>query len=197
MTFSPAPEVGRITRIQSAEQVVAATRSWLERAVIGLGLCPFAEAVHLRNQIRYRVSEQVSIAGLVQELTEELQQLHAADPLRCETSLLIHPQVLNDFGDYNEFLNEADAVVRSLGLEGELQIASFHPQYRFADSEPDDMANYSNRSPHPMLHLLREASVSRAVASYPQVDEIGVRNIGTLRRLGHDGWCGLWTRPAA
>jgi hypothetical protein len=124
----------------------------------------------------------------VQDLAEELQHLHAADPVVCETSLLIHPHVLTDFGDYNQFLDQADATVESLDLRGELQVASFHPGYRFADTDPNDAQNYSNRSPYPMLHLLREASIARAVATYREIGAIGERNIATLRELGHAGW---------
>jgi len=164
------------------------------KAVIGLGLCPFAAGVHVLDRIRYRVSAQRSASGLVEDLREELTHLHSVDPALCETSLLIHPHVLNDFGDYNQFLDEADATVAALGLAGELQIASFHPAYRFADSDPDSVENYSNRSPYPTLHLLREASVTRAVATFPGVREIGDKNKATLRALGYVGWRALWDR---
>ena len=170
----------------SADRVIAATRNWLEKAVIGLRLCPFAASPYLRGLVRYRVSEQQSAEGLAEELAEELQYLAGADPLVCETSLLIHPQVLGDFLDYNQFLDQADAAVAALGLEGELQIASFHPAYQFAGSAPNDVENSSNRSPYPMLHLLRESSV-RATATFPGVDEIGNRNMATLRELGAAG----------
>jgi hypothetical protein len=179
---------------ESAERVVAATRRWLEKAVIGLRLCPFAAAPYRHEQIRYTVSEQRSVSGLVRELTRELEYLHAADPLLCETSLLIHPHVLTDFADYNQFLSEAEATVRALGLEGVLQIASFHPAYRFAGSAPNDVENYTNRSPYPMLHLLRETSVTRAVAAFPDASEIVARNKVTLRDLGDAGWQELWAR---
>lgn len=180
--------------VDSPEHVIAATREWLEKAVIGLGLCPFAAAAYSHNLIRYRVSAQVALSGLAEELAEELSLLHAADAAACETSLLIHPHVLRDFADYNEFLDEADAVVLALGLAGELQIASFHPAYQFAGSLPDDVESYSNRSPYPMLHLLREASVTRAVETFPGVHEIPDRNVATLRALGVAGWGALWTR---
>lgn len=169
-------------------QVIAATQSWLKKIVIGLGLCPFAANVHLRDQIRYRVSAQISAAGLVEDLSQELERLQAADPRLCETSLLIHPHVLGDFYDYNDFLNLADDAVRTLGLEGELQIASFHPQYQFSGSALDDIENCSNRSPYPMLHILREASVTRAVATFPGVHDIADKNRATLQRLGKEGW---------
>ena len=171
---------------ESADRVIAATRNWVEKAVIGLRLCPFAASPYLRGLIRYRVSEQESPEGLAEELTEELNFLAAADPLHCETSLLIHPRVLGDFLDYNQFLDQADAAVAALGLEGKLQIASFHPAYQFAGSGSNDVENGSNRSPYPMLHLLRESSV-RATATFPGVDEIGNRNMATLRELGAAG----------
>jgi uncharacterized protein len=120
--------------------------------------------------------------------------LQDADPLRCETTLLIHPRVLGNFADYNQFLDDCDATVERLGFDGELQIASFHPHYRFAGTGADDIENYSNRSPYPLLHLLREASVERAIASFGDIDEIGPRNIETLRQLGHEGWRRLWLK---
>lgn len=181
------------TQLETEATVIAATRLWLEKAVIGLGLCPFASAVHQRQQIRYCVSAQSSTEGLVQDLIVELNRLQSADPQLCETSLLIHPNVLNDFLEYNDFLNEADAAVRDSGLEGVLQIASFHPHYQFAGSEPDDIENYSNRSPYPMLHLLREASVTRAVDALPDNHDIAGTNSATLKRLGKEGWERLWS----
>lgn len=179
---------------ESAAHVIAETRHWVEKAVIGLRLCPFAATPYLRGQIRYRVSEQATAPKLAEDLAEELTFLAAADPQACETSLLIHPHVLNDFLDYNQFLDQADATVASLGLTGELQIASFHPAYQFAGNAPDDIENYSNRSPYPMLHLLREASVQRAATTFPQVHEIGNRNMATLRDLGDAGWRELLDR---
>jgi hypothetical protein len=129
---------------------------------------------------------------LVEDLRSELLTLQAADPHHRETTLIVHPWVLTDFVEYNEFLEVCEATVRDLGLEGELQVASFHPQYQFADTQPDDISNYTNRSPFPMLHLLREASVERAVAAAGDTDEIYRRNIRTLRQLGHSGWQRLW-----
>jgi uncharacterized protein len=179
-----------------AEQVVAATRTWLERAVIGLNLCPFAKTVHLSNRIRYFVSDARLSAMLLEDLMAELRALNAADPAQCETTLLIHPHVLADFLDYNEFLEQADDAVAELGLEGLIQVASFHPRYQFEDAGPDDIENYTNRSPYPMLHLLRESSVERAVTSYPDTTAIYRKNIETLRRLGHEGWRRLWLAEA-
>ena len=174
------------------EQVIAATRAWLERAVIGLQLCPFAVGPYLSDRVRLCVSAQRSTDGLLEDLCRELQALRDADSLQCETTLLVHPQVLTDFLDYNDFLDECDAAVARLGLEGELQVASFHPNYLFAGTTEQDITNFTNRSPYPMLHLLREASVARAVANFPAIDEIGPRNMQTLRRLGHEGWRRLW-----
>ena len=175
-----------------SDAVIAATQAWLERAVIGLNLCPFAKSVHVNQRIRYFVSEAQSRAELLQDLADELQVLQDADPNVCETTLLIHPGVLTEFLEYNDFLREADAVPSRLGVEDEFQIASFHPDYQFADAGPDDIENYTNRSPYPMLHLLRESSISRAVAAFPDAAMIYEKNIETLRRLGHVGWRHLW-----
>jgi hypothetical protein len=174
------------------DEAVAATRRWLERAVIGLNLCPFAESAYRGSRVRFQVSEQRSAAGLLEDLRAELLWLQAADPTECETALLIHPWVLNDFAEYNEFLDVCDALVADLELEGELQVASFHPHYQFAQTQPEDIDNYTNRSPYPMLHVLRESSVERAVAAVGDTDEIYLRNIRTLRQLGHAGWQRLW-----
>ncbi len=164
----------------------------MERSVIGLDLCPFAEGVHRGGRLRIRVSESRCASGLLTELRSELTFLHQADPLRCETTLLVHPWVLADFVEYNDFLDVCEAEVIELGLDGKLQVASFHPQYQFAGTEPTDIENYTNRSPFPMLHLLREASIDRAVAAVPDTGEIYRRNIRTLRKLGHAGWQRLW-----
>ena len=144
------------------------------------------------NRVRFHVSEQRSASALLEELRAELAYLNAADPLSCETTLLIHPWVLADFIEYNDFLDVCETTILELGLEGELQVASFHPQYQFAGTQPEDIENYTNRSPYPMLHLLRESSVERAIATVPDTDEIFRRNIRTLRDLGHAGWQRLW-----
>lgn len=180
----------------AAEEVLAATRLWLERAVIGLNLCPFAKAVFNKNQIRYALTAARTPDELLAELERELTSLTGNDPKTVDTTLLIHPLVLTDFLDYHFFLAEAQAALRRLGLEGVLQIASFHPRYEFAGSAPDDIENFTNRSPYPMLHLLREESLDRAVAAYPDPGEIPDRNIRTMRRLGHAGWQRLWKRNA-
>jgi uncharacterized protein len=170
------------------------TRRWLEKSVIGLNLCPFAEGPYRADRVRFCVSEQRSAAGLLEELRSELKYLQTAEPLECETTLLIHPFVLADFIEYNDFLDVCDATVSELGLEGELQVASFHPGYQFAGTQSEDIENYTNRSPFPMLHLLREASVEKAVAAVGDAEEIYRRNIRTLRELGHAGWRRLWER---
>jgi hypothetical protein len=164
----------------------------VEKSVIGLNLCPFADNPYRAGRVRLQVSEQRNAAGLLEELELELTRLAATDPLQCETTLLIHPWVLTDFIEYNDFLEACDAAVAQLDLEGELQVASFHPQYRFEGTQSEDIENYTNRSPFPMLHLLREASVERAIAAVPDTDEIYRRNIRTLRGLGHEGWQRLW-----
>ena len=179
----------------SPDACIAATREWLERAVIGLNLCPFAKAPYVRGQVRYVVSDAREPEALLADLLHELRALADADPDEVETTLLIHPHVLGDFLDYNDFLDVADAAVSELDLDGELQVASFHPDYRFADTAPDDIANFSNRAPFPTLHLLREASVERAVATFPDPGAIVARNIATLERLGQDGWRRLLDDP--
>ena len=175
-----------------AAAAVASTQRWLERAVIGLSLCPFAKAVHVKRQIRCAVTAATTADDLLAELTHELELLAAANPDVVDTTLLIHPQAMTDFIDFHFFLKEADAALRDLGLDGTLQIASLHPAYEFAGSAPDDVANCTNRSPYPTLHLLREASIDRAVAAFPDAATIYERNIATLRRLGPAGWRALW-----
>ena len=172
--------------------VVAATQLWLERAVIGLNLCPFAKAVHVKEQIRYAVTAAGTADELLAELEHELLVLSRENPKDLDTTLLIHPLVMTDFLDYHFFLAEADALLGRLGFDGVLQIASMHPRYEFADSEPDDIENFTNRSPYPCLHLLRETSIDRAVAAFPDAAKIFDKNIDTLRQLGHEGWRRLW-----
>jgi hypothetical protein len=178
--------------LDGEEEVIAATRLWLERAVVGLNLCPFAEAVYRGGRVRFRVSDQKSASALLEELCSELLHLNGAHPRECETTLLIHPFALRNFADYNQFLGHCDAAIAEAGLEGELQVAGFHPEFQFGGTEPDDIENYTNRSPYPMLHLLREASIERAIAATPNTQQIYERNIRTLRILGHEGWRKLW-----
>lgn len=190
--MSDAPLDGAMPDAGADDAIVAATRLWLERAVIGLNLCPFARAPYIHGRVRFHVSHATDTDGLLDDLLGELQSLNAADLQDCETTLLIHPYVLNDFLEFNDFLDSADAAVEVLKLEGELQVASFHPDYCFADSAPDDIENHTNRSPYPILHLLRESSIERAVDAVADPDEIYERNIETLRELGKSGWDALW-----
>ncbi len=175
-----------------AQLVLERTHRWLERAVVGLNLCPFAKAVHVKQQIRFVVTGATTRADLLEELVQELTLLDQADPEQLSTTLLIHPKVMGDFLAFNAFLEEADAAVEALELNGVLQVASFHPDYQFADSGPHDIENYSNRAPYPTLHLLREESIDRAVEAFPDPEAIFGENMKTLRRLGHSGWAALF-----
>ena len=177
--------------LPDTDPVIAATRAWLEDAVIGLNLCPFAKAVHKHGRIRFAVSQATETESLAADLDTALRHIDATDPLTTDTTLLIHPYVLADFIDYNAFLKTADRIVKRLGLRGVIQIASFHPEYVFADCEAGDIENYTNRSPYPMLHLLREDSITRAVATFPDPEAIYATNIATLRRIGLAGWQAL------
>jgi hypothetical protein len=175
-----------------AAAVITATQNWLERAVIGLNLCPFAKSVHVKKQIRYALTAAQTADELLAELEQELQHMAQSDPAQLDTTLLIHPQAMVDFLDFHFFLAEADAAIRRLELDGILQIASLHPAYEFAGSNPDDVENFTNRSPYPTLHLLRESSIDRAVAAFPDAAAIFERNIETMNRLGYEGWRKLW-----
>ena len=166
---------------------ITETRAWVERVVIGLKLCPFAPAPALKGTIRYAMSEAETPEALLEDLATELQRLVEAPPEQLETTVLVHPRVLQDFVDFNDFLDIADEALQTMGLEGEIQIASFHPQYQFADTGPDDIGNETNRSPYPTLHLLREASVARAVESFGDTHSISAANLATLEKLGAEG----------
>ncbi len=167
---------------------IAATRLWLERIVIGLNLCPFAKAVYVKDQVRFVLSDATTPEALVEQLAEELVLLRDTPAEQIDTTLIVHPQVLTDFLDYNDFLDNADAAIEALELQGILQVASFHPDYQFEGVAANDASNYTNRAPFPTLHLLREDSVARAVDVYPDPDVIVERNIQTLDRIGVDGW---------
>lgn len=167
-----------------SDTIIAATRAWLEQIVIGLNLCPFAKAVYVKQQVRFVVSSARNSDVLLQDLERELKFLAETDPATTDTTLLIHPGVLTDFLDYNNFLDVCDSVIEELELDSILQVASFHPHYQFADTQFDDIGNYTNRSPYPMLHLLREDSVTRAIETFPDVESIYARNIATLQTLG-------------
>ena len=175
----------------SDEEVLKQTRHWLEKAVIGLNLCPFAKAVYAKNQVRLVVSHARHADDFLEELDSELDLLVATPAEQLETTLLIHPTLFEDFLDFNDFLEVAEGVVDEHGLEGIIQLASFHPQFQFDGTEPDDISNYTNRAPFAVLHLLREESVNRAVEVFPEAEAIFEQNISTLEKLGHAGWKAL------
>lgn len=174
--------------LSSDEQMLSLTVRWLERAVIGLNLCPFAKSVHVKGQIHYRLSHATQKQELLQVLQEELQALQATDPAVRDTTLLILPDCFPDFLDFNDFLQDADDVLYTLGLDGTLQIASFHPRFQFAGTTEDDITNFTNRAPFPVLHLIREASIARAVEAFPDAEMIYEKNMRTLEDLGRAGW---------
>jgi len=169
-------------------EVERRTRAWVEHAIVGLNLCPFAKAPMVKGQIRYVVSETTDPRTLLDELCAQMEALVATDPSEVETTLLIHPNALGDFLDFNDFLEAAEAALVELGHEGVLQIASFHPDYQFDGTDSDDLGNASNRAPYPTLHLLREASVERAVEAFPEAETIFENNLRTLEALGAEGW---------
>lgn len=176
---------------------IETTRQWLEVAVIGLNLCPFARAPYLGERVHFEVSEARSPEQLLADLITQLEALAEMPEQVRETTLLIHPGTLLAFEDFNDFLAVAEELLAELGLEGVIQIASFHPEYQFADTGPGDIENYSNRSPYPILHLLRESSVSWAVERMTDPDEIYRNNIRRLRSLGRKGWQALWPEDPA
>lgn len=173
------------------ETIIQDTRHWLERAVIGLNLCPFAKAVYVKEQVHYAVSAAQDDDALLADLQVELERLAEADPAKIDTSLLIVPHHLADFLDFNDFLAHADALLVALELDEDYQIADFHPQYQFGGTNPDEMGNFTNRSPYPTLHLLREDSIDKAVEAFPEADAIFGANIQTLETLGRAGWDAL------
>jgi hypothetical protein len=175
----------------TTQMAIDDTRVWLERAVIGLNLCPFAKSVHVKGQIHYVVSRAQTAQALLQDLIVELKALLATAPAARDTTLLIAPDCLADFLDFNDFLAKADQALLDLELEGVLQIANLHPDYQFAGTRADDITNYTNRSPYPTLHLLREDSIDRAVDAFPEAETIFEKNMETMERLGAEGWAAL------
>ena len=172
-------------------QVVADTVQWLEKAVIGLNLCPFAKGVHVKNQIHYVVSQAQDARALADDLHRELEALAEISPEKRDTTLLMAPDCLEDFLDFNDFLELADDMIEALDLGGILQVASFHPQFQFDGTDMDDVSNCTNRAPYPTLHLLREDSIDKAVEAFPEAEEIFERNIEVLEKLGNQGWADL------
>ncbi|KAF1068192.1 DUF1415 domain-containing protein [Variovorax sp.] len=181
----------------TVEQTVADTRRWLERAVIGLNLCPFAKAVHVKGQIHYATYLPAEHDNLLDALLAEARQLVALDAAERDTTLLIAPNALADFLDFNDFTARAERRLAKAGFDGVLQLASFHPRFQFGGTEPDDIGNATNRAPYPTLHLLREESVDRAVEAFPDAEEIFGRNIDTLEALGPEGWAALDVGPGS
>ena len=169
---------------QDERAAADATRRWVAAVVVGLNLCPFARRVSDAGRLRYAVTAAADCGALLAALGGELRVLAAAPRADVETTLLIHPRTLSAFSDYNDFLPEADRLVRDLGLQGVIQVAGFHPDYRFAGTSLDAVENYTNRSPHPMLHLLREESVTEVAGDPAALAAIPRRNIETLRCLG-------------
>lgn len=183
----------------ASHPAIASTAAWLDAAVIGLDLCPFARAVRAQNALRIALSAATDWPALRLDLADELARLVAADPAVIETTLLVCPDLPAGFDEFNQFLDDADDTLVGLDLEGVVQVASFHPDYCFAGTEADDVTNATNRSPHPTLHLLRESSVERAVAAFGDTDAICDANLKTLRELGGAGWERLragWLRPS-
>lgn len=181
----------------AAAQAEADTRRWLERAVIGLNLCPFAKAVHVKAQIHYVVYEPAEEADLMDALLAEAKDLAALDAAVRDTTLLIAPNTLADFLDFNDFTARAERRLARAGFDGVFQLASFHPRFQFAGTDADDIDNATNRAPYPTLHLLREDSVSRAVEAFPEAEAIFERNIDTLEALGPEGWAALDVGPGS
>ncbi len=178
------------------QAVVEATRRWLERAVIGLNLCPFAKAVVVKQQVHFAVSQAQDVPGVLEDLERELDALLACAPQQRDTTLLIVPHGFGDFLDFTTLVRPAQRLLRTRRLEGVLQLAEFHPHYVFAGSEDDDPGNFTNRAPYPILHLLREDSIDRAVSAFPDPAAIYEANIATLERLGAEGWATLDVGPA-
>lgn len=173
-----------MTYTLTPDLVIARTRCWIEKAVIAFNLCPFARKPYEGDQVHYVVSNATDPEQLLADLQQELEHLRASDPQVVETTVLIHPWVLQDFLDYNDFLDVVDALLAEGGYEEEFQVASLHPNYQFAETQPDDAENYTNRSPYPVLHLLRVDGVARAIASYADPDRIPERNIESMEREG-------------
>ncbi len=180
-----------MTKIEASQTAIDDTRRWLERAVIGLNLCPFAKSVHVKGQVHYAVSAARQPQRLLEDLVFELKTLVALDASARDTTLLIAPDCLGNFLDFNDFLAEADQALVDLDLDGVIQIASLHPAYQFAGTHPDDVTNFTNRSPYPTLHLLREDSIDRAVQAFPDAESIFEVNMQTMERLGTAGWTAL------
>jgi uncharacterized protein len=182
--------------MSKAKTVEADTRRWLERAVIGLNLCPFAKAVHVKGQIHFAVSAARNVPDALADLRRELEALLACDASERDTTLMMTPEGFHDFFEFNEAVGRGERMIRKLGHEGVVQLASFHPRFQFAGTEADDVSNNTNRAPYPTFHLLREASIDRAVEAFPQAEAIFEANIDRVRQLGAHGWAALHVGPS-
>ena len=187
--LDPPADVLPLTEDAAAGHVKRVQR-WLEDAVIGLNLCPFAKAMHVKRQVRYVVSRATMDGDVLDHLRAEADLLHTTPASEIDTTLLIVP-ALADFFDFHTLTDRAEALLAKAGFEGELQLASFHPDFVFADADPGDIANATNRAPAPILHLLREDSIARATAAVPDAADIYERNIATMERLGPEGWAAM------
>ncbi len=170
--------------MDSTNNIIRKTRKWIEHFVIRLNLCPFAKKVYDEERIRYVVLKSKNIADLTKTLLDELFFLSKTDPERIETSFIIFPHLLEDFEAYNKYLIVTDEILLEMNLTGTIQIASFHPKYQFAGTAEDTPENYTNRSPYPMLHILREESIENALKNYPDPENIPKRNIEKMNELG-------------
>jgi len=177
-------KASRPSETRNDEDIVKSVQKWVNTFVMDMNLCPFAKHEMLKNRVRFATTKAISEEELLRSLQDELELLNSDSSV--ETSLLIHPNVLQDFYDYNEFLSYADELLLEMGLEGIYQIASFHPHYQFGGTNPDDAENYTNRSPYPLLHLIREASLERAIEEYPDVDQVPIRNVALMNSLGQN-----------
>jgi uncharacterized protein len=189
--------LSHLNRPDACAPFVRDTVQWLERAVVGLNLCPFAKAVHVKGQVHYAVCMSSDATDVLQMLQDEIQALWALDADVRDTTLLLAPYALPDFLDFHALTQQAERLVRKMKLEGQIQVASFHPRFQFAGAEADDISNYTNRAPYPTLHILREASIDLAVAAFPEAEAIYEKNIQTLEALGVSGWQALDVGPHA
>jgi hypothetical protein len=188
MPSLPVPVAAAVSSEVATHPAWGATRVWLERAVIGLNLCPFAKAVHVKGQVHIVVTDATEWGDLLAALAQEVDALLARTASERDTTLLVAPDAMPDFVEFNGFMGEAERLLAQRGLQGVLQLAHFHPRFEFAGADPDDPAHFTNRAPYPTLHLLREDSIARAVQAVPDPSTIYQANIATARRLGPDGW---------
>ncbi|QEY25667.1 DUF1415 domain-containing protein [Neisseria zalophi] len=177
-----------LPEIPDDKTIVSQTKEWLEKAVIGLNLCPFAKAPYVKDLVRIEVSHAKHLDGFLEDLDRELQLLGNTPPEEIETSLLIHPALFGDFFLFNDMLVLADQAIQDNGLEGVIQIAPFHPDFQFEGTDADDITNYTNRSPYPTLHLIREDSISKAAEAFPDAEAVFGRNMALLTEMGKEGW---------